>query len=78
MILVGVKDNSDQDDKDRGVQGPSPGLGEEVDYGNRVAWEVGAFMYLECDLVSQEGLEAVFLNVSRLTRQISGSHAPHR
>ncbi len=79
MILVGVKDNySDQGDKDRGVQGPTRGHRVEVDHGRQVARDVDALKYLECDLVSKEGLDAVFLEVSRPARPIFGSQAAHR
>lgn len=55
MILVGVKDDGGSDEG-----GPGPELGEDAEYGRRVAKDIGALMYLECDLVSYNGLKNVF------------------
>jgi small GTP-binding protein len=62
FILVGVKTGPHHDDCER----EHPGLGDDVEYGKRVAKKIGALKYLECDMLTPEEVKNVFDEVRRL------------
>ena len=64
-ILVGVKGPSHEHSHMTNVR-----LGDNVEYGQALAKTIGALMYLECDIVTQQGLKSVFDEVCCSTGSI--------
>jgi small GTP-binding protein len=57
IILLGIK-NPDGDGE--AEPGKITELGDDLEYGRDIAKEIGAIMYLECDLLTGKGLKETF------------------